>query len=412
MTKLNLCLLWCDLINNVMINWERLSERVFSIIRGSGHRLTMFDWGGTEVTDPKQARRFFVKDPNFMVTVNEDLKEIQINRNANTRLSDIKDVTQMLKNLNREFMVKVNFRVYGQAIKPKDTAYQAKIAKEKEAEDVLESSMYGRAKTSYQEFGEGTRLIIKHGREVDPEAPGARSRSIQELMVEHGGRRHRLSTRDLGAGRAVANHCAHGGTVKDEVAEYIQEMASQIRSLQKFSAYNRRQQFAEDAQAQEVRELAREHAQTLRKRIREFSERNTYEKALDRFDRGERETVLAESDPELLNHYSETHIDKRVERALPIVTALRERRVAQILEASREPFPIGPEVPCEEDILESDDPIKNLGLRVKRVVNRAVESSALTQHVAMVAEKMIEGEEITQYDREVTRNVLENVVQK
>lgn len=393
-----------------MINWERLSERVFGIIRGAGFRLVMFDQQGQEVTNPQEARRFFVRDPNFMVSVNQDLREIQVNRNETTRWEDIKDVMRMLRNLNREFMVKVGVRVYGKAVKPKDTAYQARMAQAEENEEVLESNMYGRAKTSYQPFGESTRLVIKHGNAVDPEQPGSRSRSIRSLFVEHQGQRYPVSTRDLGAGRAIANHLSMGGAPGDDLCEHIEEMAQQLETLQTFAQYNRRKQFMEDDNAQDARELAREHAQHLRGRVREFAESTTYDQALERFQSGERDTILSESDPELMSHYTQSHVDPRVERALPIVSALRERRQAQILEASRAPFPIGPQVVTEDDIMESDDPRVNMGIRLRALAARAVESSPLSCHVTRVAESLISGGEITEHDQAVVRNVLANVV--
>lgn len=381
-----------------MINWDRLSRRVYGIVRGSGHDVELRDAEGNPVTQPAEARFFIVSEPSYMVNVDPDNQVVQINRHRETRLEDLDKVTKHLRTLRREFGVKVGYRMYGKAVEPKD-----------QEESLEESKMYGRAKTSYQQFENDVRLVVKHQHEVNPEVPGSRSRSIGELYVESAGERHRLPFRDLGAGRALARHCEQGGALDDSVGEYIRTIAEQLETLKRFSMYNSRQQFAEDATAQEARELAREHLSQLRGEIREFYDPNSYQAAREAVEGGEREALMDEADPDLTGHYSETRVDPRVERALPIVSALRERRYRQLDEMSRQPFVITQEdVITEEDILEYDEPIQNLGAKLGRVVSRAVEETVLSRHLGRVAESMRAGQAPGERDLGLVRQVLAN----
>lgn len=350
------------------------------------------------MTQPALARFFIVSEPNYMVDVDPDNKVVQLNRHRETGLEDLDKVATHLRTLKREFGVKVGYRMYGTAVKPKD-----------EEESLEESKMYGRAKTSYQQFENDVRLVVKHQQEVNPESPGARSRSIGELYVESAGQRHRLSFRDLGAGRALARHCEQGGKPEDSVGLYICTIAEQLETLRRFSSYNSRRQFAEDATAQEARELAREHLGQLRNEIREFYDVGSYHSAREAVESGSRRALMDDADPDLEGHYSETRVDPRVEPALPIVSALRGRRHRQLEEMSRQPFVISTDsMVTEEDILEYDDPMKNLGARLGRVVSRAVEETVLTRRLGRIAESMRGGSTPGEFELRLVRNALSN----
>jgi hypothetical protein len=115
-----------------MINYRKVAEKIFAIIKGQNHDVVMFTNDGQETSDPAEARRFFVREPNYMVTLDEENKDVKINKNKNIPLDQFQGLVDQLKKLAQTYMLNTQIRVFGQEIKPKDYAYQAKRYKDKE----------------------------------------------------------------------------------------------------------------------------------------------------------------------------------------------------------------------------------------------------------------------------------------
>ena len=63
-----------------MINYERVAEKLFSIVKGHGHTLVMFTDQGMETSDAAEARRFFVSKPNYMITLDPENRNVKFNK--------------------------------------------------------------------------------------------------------------------------------------------------------------------------------------------------------------------------------------------------------------------------------------------------------------------------------------------
>jgi hypothetical protein len=108
-----------------MVEKNALAEKVFSLLKGNGLQIKIFDNNGAETTDPSQGRRFFVANPNIMVTINEEENNIEFSKGASVDES----VLPLQKNIRRladEFMMNSKIKVFGKSIEPKHFAYQAK----------------------------------------------------------------------------------------------------------------------------------------------------------------------------------------------------------------------------------------------------------------------------------------------
>lgn len=93
------------------------------------------------------------------------------------------------------------------------------------------SRLEGSSKTSLQSLGE-YRLRIKHSKPVEE---NSRFRNIKRLYIENRlGERFMLPTTNLAAGRAMLRHYAEGGTIHDDVAQRIFEMARGVEVGKKF----------------------------------------------------------------------------------------------------------------------------------------------------------------------------------
>jgi len=111
-----------------MVELDDLAEKVFSLLKGNGLQVKIFDDAGAETTDPTQGRRFFVINPNIMVTIDEDSNSIEFSKGSGTDDS-ILGVQKNIRKLADQFMMNSKIKVFGKAIQPRDYAYQAKMKK-------------------------------------------------------------------------------------------------------------------------------------------------------------------------------------------------------------------------------------------------------------------------------------------
>lgn len=112
-----------------MVNFDELAEKIFSLLKGNGFKIKIFDNEGNEITDRTAGRRFFVVKPNIMVTLDEDGNRVEFSKGANVDDS-ILGVQKNIKKLADEFQMNSDIKVFGKSIQPKDYAYQAKTQKD------------------------------------------------------------------------------------------------------------------------------------------------------------------------------------------------------------------------------------------------------------------------------------------
>ena len=105
---------------------NELATKTFAILKGNNLKVKIFDDTGTETYNPNAGRRFFVSDPNIMVTINPD-SGIELSKGVT-----VKNISTLQKNLRRladEFLINLDIKVFGKQIQPRDYAYQVKMEK-------------------------------------------------------------------------------------------------------------------------------------------------------------------------------------------------------------------------------------------------------------------------------------------
>ena len=109
-----------------MVELNNLSEKIFSLLKGNGLQVKIFDEAGAETTDPSLGRRFFIVNPNIMVTIDEDDNTVEFSKGKDVDES-ILGIQKNVRKLADQFMMNSKIKVFGKSIQPKDYAYQAKM---------------------------------------------------------------------------------------------------------------------------------------------------------------------------------------------------------------------------------------------------------------------------------------------
>lgn len=113
-----------------MVEMDTLAEKIFSLLKGNGLKIKIFDNDGNEVTDPAMGRRFFITNPNIMVTIDQDSNNVEFSKGADVDKDSIKNVSDGIKRLAGEFQMDSSLKVFGKSIQPRDYSYQVKKQKD------------------------------------------------------------------------------------------------------------------------------------------------------------------------------------------------------------------------------------------------------------------------------------------
>jgi hypothetical protein len=222
------------------VNYSTIAEKIMRYIQGNGLSLKMYDAdNGKSVSNPDDARFFYIDEPNMMVSIDESSKEVKLHFGEGVDIDKPKaeKIMNSLKNLSREYMLDFDVRSFGRHIEPKNYAYKIDKNKEQTMSDVFNegmSKLEGSSRTSRQTL-ENVRLIVKHRAPVNEEQRGARSRNISSIFVENAeGERFKYPFKHLNGARAMARHVAHGGVPSDMVGESIIELSTNLSKLKEF----------------------------------------------------------------------------------------------------------------------------------------------------------------------------------
>jgi ssDNA-binding Zn-finger/Zn-ribbon topoisomerase 1 len=405
-----------------MINYEKVAEKIFSVIKGHDHDLVMFTEDGMETSSAEEARRFFVSKPNYMVTLDGEARHIKINKNSNVSLEDMESIMKQLKNLATSNMLKTEIRVFGKEIAPKDFAYQAKNLKGTAMENIQEASfsrMHGFKKTSYQtpsyQTLESTKIVVRHRRPIDEEVQGSRARNIQAIFIEHAGERFRFPHNNLAGARAMARHINEGGEMSDSIGKYIIESISNYNKLMEFVRYARTNKLINE-ESEDIVKTVRESMGIIRREIGQLQGAKTYESIKKRIEESDVNVIeeTGEDVSDLQDMFTVRKFDEEIGNVLPIVKKLMDNKQEwrdALVEASEKEIYISEKSDISEtDVFEFDSPTQRMGYKVRDIAERMIGESDLQTFVGKVAGKLIEGEQISAFEKKIVGNVLGNAV--
>ena len=63
------------------VNYSTVAEKIFRVLKGHGYSVQMFDdQEGNEISNPQEARFFYVDQPNIMVNLSPENEEVKIQK--------------------------------------------------------------------------------------------------------------------------------------------------------------------------------------------------------------------------------------------------------------------------------------------------------------------------------------------
>lgn len=414
-----------------MVNFDKVADKIFSIIKGYGHDLVMYTTDGKETSNPEEGRWFFVKEPNYMISLDEDERGVKFNRNKNISLEEIEPLMKHVKLLAQSYMLNMQIKAIGQDFekKPQVTPADFSVEVEKQKgrdtnmDDVLEtievvgdiveaslSRLHGSKKTSYQTL-ESVKVIIRHRAAVDEEKHGSRSRAIQSIFLERAGERFRFPHNYLPGARAMARHMYEGGDMGDAVGQHIVESTGNFIKLREFYNYARSNKLINE-NSEDIIKTVRENISDIKATLSKLSGAKTYGRVKEEIEKNENSIIENEEDESLVDLFTVKKFDQRMSEILPLVNRLvteKKNWKQKIEEASKGTFVIYREELSEDDVLEFENPQQKLGYKIKKLSERVQEETDLSRFVAHVGGKLIEGSELSDFEKSVMRNVLENL---
>ena len=351
------------------ISVKTVADKVFNLLKGYGFAVDTYDKEGNIVGDPAEAVRFYVEDPDLLVTLDVPQETIKFSVSSNTEETDV--LRKQLKQLSQSYLMNLDFRVFGKTLKPiSDTISVAKATKETDMESVTEATLgpvSGSTKTSYQPL-DNVKIIVKHSKDVNEEIRGSRSRNINKIFIQANEERYLFPSKNLHGARAMARHIYNGGTMHDTVAESIIEMCKDFGYIKEFVSYVTKKGLVNETNGEYV-SLAKEHIENIRTTFKKLSGVKTYANAVESL--AEFDNIEIVNEVNLEDHFTETHFDDKVGNAHNTLSKLVNKQSAfesYIMDTIQtESFKDAKTLMQESDVMQFDSPNAQLGYRVSQL---------------------------------------------
>ncbi len=372
------------------ISIKTVADKTYNLLKGYGFNIDTFNKVGEVVGDPAEAIRFFVEDPNLLVTLNVPDEEIRLSISKNTEQTD--KLRKQLENLSKDYLMNLDFRVFGRTLKPSSESTDVAKETNMKEEAIKEASLgpvQGSLKTSYQPL-DNVKLIVKHSKPVNEEIRGARSRNISKIFIQANEERFYFPSKNLQGARAMARHIYNGGVMHDSIGESIVQMCKDFGTLKEFIRYvNKKGLINEDNQ--EYVTLARQQMDNIRTTFKRVAGVKTYSKAIESITDESNIDIVTEVNLE--DHFTETHFDDKVGNAHETLSKLVNRKNAfeqYIMNAiENENFANAKEL-IQEEPIEFENAHQRLGYQVGQL-SSCVKDSKLANYLGGIGNKLSTG---------------------
>ena len=381
------------------ISVKTIADKVFNLLKGYGYEVDTYDKEGNIVGDPADAIRFYVDQPDLLITLNVPTEQIRFSVSKNTDETD--QLRSQLKKLSKNYLMSLDFRVFGKTLKPSsDKINIAKVSKENNMEEAIKEAslgpVQGSLKTSYQPL-DSVKIVVKHSKPVNEEVRGSRSRNISKIFIQANEERFLFPSKNLNGARAMARHIYNGGVMHDSVGESIVNMCRDFGKLKEFIRYVNKKGLVNEDNTQYV-SLATEHVENIRTTFKRLSGVKSYANAVESLKDLDVEVV---NEVNLEDHFTETHFDDKVGNVHDTLSKLVNKQSAFesfIMNAiESETFENAKSLIRESDIMTFDSPNARLGYQVSQL-GQSSTSEKLGGYLSSIGSKLSNGGDLNQFE--------------
>lgn len=280
-------------------------------------------------------------------------------------------------------------------------------------EPIMESSfskMKGSSKTSVQAL-EGVKVIVKHGKPVNEEIRGSRSRNIKEIFIENQGVRTQFPHNNLIGARAMARHLQNGGSFDDVLGEHIIKVTGDLVKLNEFYRYTKNNNLINESTT-EVVGLIRENIGQFISELKSFSGSKTYFYAKEAFQ--SKEQVISEGGDvsSLKDMFTIKQFNEKFEEIMPLLdgmVTMNRNKMVRIQEAASKPILCFRAPLAEDGVIEYTSKSAKIGNKLVDLSKLMVENAELAEFVVKVGKKLISEQKLTDFENKVVTEVVRNV---
>ena len=314
------------------VNYSTISDKIFKVIKGSGHDIKMYDAStGDETVDPATSRYFYVKNPNYMVHIDEETGEIKFHQGADNSNQNLTSIINNIKHLAKGYMLDFDHRQFGRELKPKNYAFKVAQNKDTQMTDITTegySPLEGSSKTSKQKL-EGVKVIVRHRKPVDEQVKGSRSRNISAIFIETAeGERFKYPHIHLNGARAMARHVSTGGVPHDSVGESIVELSDTLAKLKEVTRFARRFSQVQE-QAADVLPHINNKVSSIKNEIHKLTTASGYTSFVKNLKVKEKKDYDISTLETLKNKFTVTKFDEKIGEMLPLIQAVVDEAKAE-----------------------------------------------------------------------------------
>lgn len=307
------------------VDFNTVSNKIFKIIKGSGHEVMMYDSStGNETVNPEESRYFYVKMPNYMIHLDAENSEIKLHQGSEKTQENVKGIINNIKHIAKSYMLDFDHRIFGKELKPKNYAFKIDQSKEDTMTDIQTEGytpLQGSTKTSEQKL-EGVKVIVRHSKPIDENSRGARSRNISGIFVETSeGERFKYPHVHLNGARAMARHVAEGGKPHDELGEVIVGLSDQLAKLKEVTKFARRFSQVQE-QAADILPLVNNKITNIKSTIHKLTTASGYNDFTENYKAVETTEPTIEALEELKGKFTVTKFDEKIGEVLPLLQSI------------------------------------------------------------------------------------------
>lgn len=384
-----------------MKDLSTISSDLFNKIRSRFSDIKIGDDKGALTNDETKARFFDVNftaggqdlgrvnikidEKSLTVIYNESMLDPVSSDSRNNWYEFLKELRQFarsnLLNFDTRDITKSN-------LDKRDYQYLAKDIGELK---MSESRLFGTSKTSFQDIGEA-KIIVKHSAPVNMENPAGRTQRIESIYIESAnGERFRYPHRHLNGARAMARHVANGGTVYDNIGQYIASLSEEIGKLRQFKQYTQRTGVMAEALG-DITEQVSSRIDTIKLEIAALQRQQYYDAFKEGFQPRETEEVPEETVNTWVDALTIKTFNEELKSVFPYIYSLVKEKQEQGLTyddlVQEATCPQCHEDPCECDVEEGADMFSEF--------EQTVDELATPEFEQQVDEEPNEGNEFAQ----------------